>query len=368
MVQPSDFSTTRVDGVHSVSDVRTSPDLSVVVCCYNGAEGLKSTLDSLCKQTIRDRIEVVVVDDGSTPPIHVADVASRGAHLIRHPHNLGLGAARNTGIAACQAPIVAFTDDDCLPIPAWGELLLSAYSQPQVAGAGGPVVGSNKDRFLSRYYECNEPVRPLEADLGKSASWMYRLWLYIKRNVIADDYAYERDAYSLVGANFSFRRSILDALGDFDAGIRFGGEDEDLCHRLRETFPGLTLRIVPAAVVEHDYDLTLKDLFRRARAYGVGNARHYLKHKDQSPTISPAPLLWVVALLFCASRREKWLVAFAFPLLVAPRWVVSALRERSLERASYAYVQMTQEAAQNIGFATGVLKFRKSLRGKKVED
>lgn len=367
MVQPRDVSS-REDDVHSVSDVRTTPDLSVVVCCYNGAEGLTSTLDSLCKQTIRDRVEVIVVDDGSTPPIDVADVTSRGAHLIRHPRNLGLGAARNTGIAACNAPIVAFTDDDCLPVPAWGELLLSAYAQPQVAGAGGPVVVSNKDGFLSRYYESNEPVRPLEADLGRSTSWMYRLWLYVKRNVSAVDYVHEREAYSLVGANFSFCRDVLDALGGFDAGIRFGGEDEDLCRRLRETFPGRILRIVPAAVVEHDYDLTMKDLFRRARAYGIGNARNYLKHRDQSPTIFPAPLLWIVALLFSASRRYRWLVVIAFPLLVAPRWVVSAVRRRSLERAAYAYVQMAQEAAQNIGFATGVLRSHTLLRGKKVED
>jgi len=338
--------------------VTVGPDLSVVVCCYNGADGLRSTLDRLNRQTIRDRLEVIVVDDGSTPPIEDADVMSTGALLIRHPRNLGLGAARNTGIAACQAPIVAFTDDDCRPVPAWAELLLSAYCEPLVAGAGGPVVGSNQTGFLARYYRCNEPVRPLEADLGKSASLIYRFWLYLLRNVNPVEFSGERDAYSLVGANCSFRRPILDALGGFDAGIRFGGDDEDLCHRLGQAFPNRVLRIVPEAVVEHDYDLTLRDAVRRARVYGVGDARNFLKHKSVGPTVFPAPVLWVLALLVSTAHRRRWLVAGALPLVMAPRWLMSAFRSRSLEKVSYAYVQLVQEAAHNVGFTTGLWRFR----------
>ena len=93
----------------------------MVVCCYNGADGLKSTLDSLRRQTIKDRVEVIVVDDGSEPPIEERDVTSRGATLVRHHENRGLSVARNTGLRIARAPIVAFTDDDCLPIPNWAD-------------------------------------------------------------------------------------------------------------------------------------------------------------------------------------------------------------------------------------------------------
>jgi len=337
----------------------------VVVCCFNGAEGLRLTLDSLNSQTIRDRLEVIVVDDGSFPRIEEADVMTRGAILIRHPYNLGLGAARNTGIAACKASIVAFTDDDCRPVPAWAELLLSSYCQPLVAGAGGPVVGSNQTGFLARYYRLNEPVRPLEADLGMSTSVIYRFWLYLKRNVNPVTYAGARDAYSLVGANCSFRRQVLDALDGFDANIQFGGDDEDLCLRLRDAFPDHTLRIVPEALVEHDYDLTMRDAVRRAKAYGVGNVLNYRKHRNVSPTIFPSPVLWLFALLASTVLRRNRLAVAALPLLMSPRWALSAFRSRSLEQVSYAYVQIVQEAAHDVGFATGLWRFRVLLNGER---
>ena len=116
------------------------PDLTIVVCSYNRALQLTAALDTLNRQTIRERLEVVVVDDGSTPPIEEREVTSRGARLIRHPVNLGAAAARNTGFSASRAPIVAFTDDDCRPSPEWADALLSAYLDPRVAAAGGPVV------------------------------------------------------------------------------------------------------------------------------------------------------------------------------------------------------------------------------------
>ena len=48
--------------LHAGVKVTKSPDLSVVVCCYNSADGLRSTLDRLNRQTIRDRLEVIVVE------------------------------------------------------------------------------------------------------------------------------------------------------------------------------------------------------------------------------------------------------------------------------------------------------------------
>ena len=102
-----------------------APQISVVVCTYRRAEKLTACLDALARQTIRDRVEVIVVDDG--PDDATAAVASRhDVRLIRHPQNRGLAAARNTGIEAATAPIVAFTDDDCVPADDWLEALARA--------------------------------------------------------------------------------------------------------------------------------------------------------------------------------------------------------------------------------------------------
>ncbi len=330
----------------------------MVVCSFNGADGLIATLESLNQQSIRDQLQLIVVDDGSTPPIQESEVVSRGAQLIRHQENLGLSAARNTGVGAAHASIVAFTDDDCRPTPFWAEMLLSAYEEPLVAGAGGPVLGIHHEKLLARYYQKNEPIRHLESNLGVSNSVFYRFWLYVLANFKIAEHENVRDAYSLAGANFSFRLSILNDLGGFDPGIRFGGDDEELCHRLRENFPDHVLRIVPKAIVEHEYSLTISDLVRRSKAYGYGDARNYFKQEHLSPTIYPTPILFTLSLVgILAKRRRIFLVALV-PILMAPRWLVSSFRSRSLEHLSYAYLQALQEASHNIGFAKGLKDFR----------
>ena len=113
--------------VSLVPAVTVTPDMSVVVCTYNRADRLGATLHALERQTIRDRLEVLIVDDGSVPSVDEGEVARCGAKLVRHPANKGPAAARNTGAAASRAPIVAFTDDDCRPAPEWARSLLSAY-------------------------------------------------------------------------------------------------------------------------------------------------------------------------------------------------------------------------------------------------
>ena len=340
-----------------------TPEIAVVVCTYNGASGVMATLDSLNRQTIRDRMEIIVVDDGSVPEIEECEVAGLGAELIRHQSNLGLGAARNTGIAGSRAPIIAFTDDDCRPTPDWAGSLVQAYAECTVGAVGGPIVGSARAGLLARYYRWNQPIRPLEADLGRSASLPYRAWLYARQNIAPADHSGERDVYSLVGANFSFRREVLEAVGGFDAGIRFGGEDEDVCDRIRQTLPGRSLRVVPGAVVEHDYDPRLRDALRRARAYGMGSARNFTRHEHVAPTFYPLPVLWALALVVGLGSRRRHLGALLLPLLFAPRWMVTAVRCRSVEPLSYAYIQALQEGASNIGFVRGLWAGRSTTVG-----
>ncbi len=337
-----------------------APDLSVVVCSYNRADRLGATLQALERQTIRDRLEIVIVDDASDPAIDRSQASRGGTKLIRHASNQGPATARNTGAAASLAPVVAFTDDDCRPGPEWASSLLSAYHDPNVVAAGGPVVGSGRTRYLERYFAYKQPFGPLEATLGRSSSLMYRLWLYARENIAPRVATGERDAYLLAGANLSFRREVFEALGGFDDALR-AGEDGDICYRLHLLFPDSSIRLTPDAVVEHDYDIRLGDALRRAMGYGEGNARNHAKHVGWGPTIYPAPLVWAVALLIGPRRRHWSLPALALPLLFSPRWLIHALRSRSAEPLAYAYVQILQEGASNAGFASGWWRARHQI-------
>jgi glycosyltransferase involved in cell wall biosynthesis len=140
-------------------------DLSVVICSLNGAAGVDRCLHALAAQKDVE-LQVIVVDDGSTDD--TSDVArEHGVTVIRHEVNRGLAAARNTGVQAATAPVVAFLDDDCEPEPEWARELVDAYADG-VVGVGGAVVPCAPDGYMLGYLQRNNPLLPLESSLARS--------------------------------------------------------------------------------------------------------------------------------------------------------------------------------------------------------
>lgn len=92
-----------------------SPRVSIIVSAYNAEDYLARCLDSLHAQTLQD-IEVLCVDDGSTDatPDILAAAAARDprVRVLRHEKNSGLGATRNTAIAAARAEYIGAVDAD----------------------------------------------------------------------------------------------------------------------------------------------------------------------------------------------------------------------------------------------------------------
>lgn len=91
------------------------PRLSVVVPVYGTEKYLRTCLDSLMQQTLRDA-EFLLVDD-ATPDRSgriMQEYAARDPRfrILRHEENRGLFAARLTGIEAAQGAYIAFLDSD----------------------------------------------------------------------------------------------------------------------------------------------------------------------------------------------------------------------------------------------------------------
>ncbi|WP_058041146.1 glycosyltransferase family 2 protein [Streptomyces roseifaciens] len=102
-----------------------SEPVSVVVATYNGGRPLAGTLAGLEAQLWRG-FEVIVVDDGSEPPVHrvVLDAGlTVPVTVVRSPVNLGAGPARNVGLTAAAGSTVVFLDDDIRVPPAMTALL-----------------------------------------------------------------------------------------------------------------------------------------------------------------------------------------------------------------------------------------------------
>jgi GT2 family glycosyltransferase len=112
-----------------------APNVSVIIPTYNRLNYLRQALDSVAAQTFAG-FEVIVVDDGSTEDIAggVAGHATR-PRVIRQPAE-GPAAARNAGLEAARAGVVAFLDSDDL----WERTKLERSLQRLHAGPATNIV------------------------------------------------------------------------------------------------------------------------------------------------------------------------------------------------------------------------------------
>ena len=93
----------------------STPLVSVVVPSYNKPKETQRAINSVAQQTY-EPIELVVVDDGSDPPIS-SEISLHSdtflkTTLRRHETNQGGNVARNTGIDAASGKYIAFLDSD----------------------------------------------------------------------------------------------------------------------------------------------------------------------------------------------------------------------------------------------------------------
>lgn len=94
--------------------------MSVIIPARDSAATLERTLTALANQTFDEPFEVLVVDDGSRDETaRVAERHGDRVRLIQNDRSMGPGAARNRGVEQARGAVLAFTDADCFPTPAW---------------------------------------------------------------------------------------------------------------------------------------------------------------------------------------------------------------------------------------------------------
>lgn len=89
-------------------------DLTIIIPAYNEEKSIGEDIDVIIKtmKKANYRYEIIVVDDGSTDKTTQIVKAKKGAELIQHSCNKGVGAARKTGILKAKGEIIVMTDGD----------------------------------------------------------------------------------------------------------------------------------------------------------------------------------------------------------------------------------------------------------------
>lgn len=239
------------------------PKISVVIPTYNRPEGLKRVLTSISAQSFKE-FEVIVVEDGSKVGEAIVNDFSKQIPTIKYlwQENAGPAKARNTGIKATKADIVAFTDDDMKLPEDWLAILYQGFQDyPQVAGVGG-------------YMRAPDVV--LEKNIFAQYEWY-----------VSHDY-YHADEEKKVGGfenpaggtnNIAFKKSVLDEVNGFDEHFPVpAGEDADLKKRI--TDKGYQLLYVPLKA-DHYQPYGFKRFLRQSFVRGVGT--YYFVNKHEKP-------------------------------------------------------------------------------------
>lgn len=92
------------------SSDRDRPDVTILIPAFNEAAVIGKVLQDIRDVDLGD-VEILLIDDGSTDG--TADVArAAGARVIRHPYNVGNGAAVKTGLRNARGRFLVLMDGD----------------------------------------------------------------------------------------------------------------------------------------------------------------------------------------------------------------------------------------------------------------
>ncbi len=232
-----------------------APKISVILTTYNRQHLFAQVLRGFASQTARpEDFEVIVVDDGSQPPVkEIVEGFCNRIHIkYLYEQNAGLAVARNTAIRSASGHIVLFCDDDDVP----DKHLISEHIRSHT---------ENPDERIAvlgyRYWHPDLPVTPV---------------MHHVIHVGGEYFGYDRmtdgqfyDHWKFWGGVTSLKMSLLRTTeGPFDSRLGFGYEDTELSCRLAAR--GLTVlynaRAKSFVLVPVDFEGFCKRRYKQGRA------------------------------------------------------------------------------------------------------
>jgi glucosyl-dolichyl phosphate glucuronosyltransferase len=289
-------------------------DISVIVCTHRLERWawLLECLASLERQTLQPA-EVIVVVDGSRE-IRERLTERNGSELILCAEQpSGLSFARNLGLAHASGTFVAFLDDDATAADSWLKTLRAVLQDDTVAGVGGVSLPMWEEQRPKWFPE------ELLWTLGCSYRGMP---------------AVQSDVRNVYGGSACFRKDIFTQFGGFNAHLGrtavglAGGEETELCMRVRRRSERLRFVHEPAALIYHRVPRQRqKPTYVLARCLGEGRSKAILRaitgEGNSRPLASEAEYLLrtvpsgMVLYIYRLLRGDPWAMIRAAILAIA---------------------------------------------------
>ena len=211
--------------------------LTVVICAYTEDrwETLRCSVDEVLKQQ-HFGDELIVVVDHNEALLDLCRASFGGCVVTSNHHTPGLSGARNTALDQARGSLIAFVDDDAVPLDGWLDALRAPYADEHIYGVGGLA-------------------RPLW--LGPRPRWFPDEFLWVVGCSHRGLPSSAQQVRNLIGANMSFRKAAFDRIGGFAEtmgriGERpVGCEETEFSIRLSQAKADAILLYEPGAEVEH---------------------------------------------------------------------------------------------------------------------
>ena len=201
--------------------------LSIIMPVFNRQDAGNRALRKAVAQNVA--AEIIIIDDGSTPPFYVSpDISAAGIRIIRLDENRGAAAARNVGFAAAKGEWIALLDSDDYWLPGTLKPRLDAAMRdfahdrnPMRCYAGGFVLANR----ITGKSQARMPVESSDPADFAGGCWF------------------------CPGSTILLHRDSLKRVGDFDPALR---RLEDFDWFLRFALAGGSLKVFDeiVAVVE----------------------------------------------------------------------------------------------------------------------
>lgn len=196
--------------------------VSIVVVTYNSVATLNDCLESVVAN-LGTFDELILVDNGSTDEtpryLRQLEGADPRIRIVLNSSNLGVAAGRNTGLECATGDYVLFLDPDASVSSGWVARMLEYFADPAV-GAVGPLSDGVPGLQQAAIHVAPGADHNLTQD--GLADFVGRT--NVRRGV---------ELKFLYGSCLMVRKSALTAVKGFDAGLKMGVDDFDLCWRLR---------------------------------------------------------------------------------------------------------------------------------------
>jgi glycosyltransferase involved in cell wall biosynthesis len=263
---------------------------SIIVPTHNRPEQLLWCLEALAAlQYEREKFEVIVVNDGGALPAEprLAELSRQFQLSLVSQERAGPARARNAGAERARGEYLAFTDDDCAPMPEWLTALEQALQPVPDALVGGRT------------------VNVLSGNICSEASQLLIDYLYGYYNG-----AFDRGGNFFASNNLAISARSFRDLRGFDSSFgRAAAEDRDLCARWR--LADGPFHYAEHAVVRHAHALNLPGFARQHFSYGRGAYQFRVRHTQRGgDRVRVEPLSFYTGLLeFPFQRYRRWRAA-----------------------------------------------------------